>query len=203
MSGTQPGRGIAAFDLDETLVHGDTLFPFLRYLCGTLVLASAIARHSGILVAARLTQHKRDAAKQALLSSVLAGRSADDVRHVADLYAEDVVRARLRDDVMRKVAWHRREGHELVLVSASLDVYVGPIGRLLDFDTMFSTELAVDTDGRLTGHFRGPNLRGETKANRLRAHMGKTTAPLWVYGNRGDDNAMLAMATFPTVIATR
>src|SRR5437016_5665528 len=79
---------------------------------------------------------------------------------------------RRRPDIRARVDWHRAEGHELVLVSASPELYVAPIGRRLGFDEVLATRLEVDAAGLLTGRLVGANCRGPEKVARLRAWRG-------------------------------
>ena len=68
-----------------------------------------------------------------------------------------------------QVEWHRRSGHELIIVSASLLTYLEPFARDQGFDHVIAVGLEADGTGRLTGALTGPNVRGPEKAVRLRA----------------------------------
>ena len=63
---------------------------------------------------------------------------------------------------------HRAAGDHLVLLSASPDLYVPLIGRLLGFERTLCTELRWRGD-RLDGALRTPNRRGEEKLRCLEA----------------------------------
>jgi phosphatidylglycerophosphatase C len=62
-------------------------------------------------------------------------------------FADDVVRSYLRAETVEQADWHRTQGHELVIVSASLGMYLRPIAERLRFDAVLSTELEVGPDG--------------------------------------------------------
>src|SRR5205823_895534 len=98
-----------------------------------------------------------------------------------------------------RVAWHQREGHEIVIVSASLDVYLNEVARLLDVEHALCTSLERDEGGLCTGRMLGGNCRGPEKAKRLRAHLDDALddVELWAYGNSGGDDEMLALAQHP------
>ncbi len=93
--------------------------------------------------------------------------------------------------------WHRGQGHELVLVSASLAAYLEPLGARLGLDAVLATGLDVGDDGRLTGHLQGSNVRGEEKLRRLRAWLGGDPCVLWVYGDSEGDRELLVAADNP------
>jgi phosphatidylglycerophosphatase C len=183
-------RVVAAFDFDKTVSTRDNVVPFLRAAIGTRRLVWELVRTSPRLFAAALDERKRDAAKAALVRRTLAG-------YVAARFADDVVVRHLRADVTERIEWHRRQGHELVLVSASLTTYLDPIAKKLGFDAVLATELAVGDDGRLTGELAGPNVRGAEKARRLDAWLGDRSTFVWVYGDSSGDRELLARADQP------
>ena len=188
-------RPLAAFDLDGTLTQRDTLLPFLRQAVGRgptyrALLASALP----LARAAALGGAHRDVAKAAVLRGVLAGAPLDGLTEAAEAFADHVVAHRLRPDVRQRVDWHRNKGHELVLVSASPELYVTPIGRRLGFDAVLGTRLEVGPDGRLTGRLQGPNCRGPEKVTRLREWRAEGLALAWAYGDSGGDREMLGLA---------
>src|SRR5919106_898304 len=167
-------RVVAAFDFDKTVSTRDNVIPFLRAAVGARRLAWALARTSPRLVAAALDDRKRDAAKIALVRRTLTGFDSARLADIASTFADDVVDRHLRTDVVERVEWHRRQGHALVLVSASLAAYLDPVGKHLGFDAVLATDLAVGEDGRLTGELAAPNVRGPEKVRRLDAWLETT-----------------------------
>jgi phosphatidylglycerophosphatase C len=193
-------RVVAAFDFDKTVSTRDNVLPFLRAALGTPRVVWALARTSPRLVVAALAERKRDAAKASLVRRTLAGYDAARLADVAGRFADKVVGRHLRADVVERVEWHRRQGHELVLVSASLATYLDPIAKQLGFDAVLATELAVDDEGRLTGELAGPNVRGAEKVRRLDVWLGGRAAFVWAYGDSSGDRELLARADQPVSV---
>src|SRR5439155_5660541 len=129
----------------------------------------------------------RDAPKAAVLAQLLAGRRVADVEPIVTAYADNVVAGELRADTVARSVWHREQGHALVVVSASPELYVDPIARRLGFDAVLATRLEIDGGGRLTGRLVGTNVRGPEKVRRLREHLGDGAGRIWAYGNSRDD----------------
>jgi len=100
-------------------------------------------------------------------------------------------------ELRERLAWHRSRAHEIVIVSASLEVYLLEVARVLPIDCVLSTRLEVDEQGRCTGRMLGANCRGPEKAARLTAHLGDGGRLLWAYGNSRGDDEMLALARHP------
>ncbi len=191
---TAPARAVAAFDLDGTLTRGDTLLPFLRRARGGTRVAWALLVHSLPITRALAGGHRRDQAKEALLAHLLRHQDVSALQSTAASFAEEVVGRRLRPGVLERVRAHRRAGHELVIVSASPEIYVAPIGRLLGFDAILGTRLQTGPDGLLTGRIEGLNCRGAEKAARLRAWAGEGPVTVYAYGDSPGDRELLASA---------
>jgi len=197
ISAADEGPGVAAFDLDGTLTRRDTLLPFLQRLCGTTAVVRALVPEWSAMPAAALGTIDRDATKARVLARLLAGWVATDVVDAAEDYAENVVTARLRADTVARVTWHREQGHRLVIVSASPELYVGPVAAALGFEAALATRLEV-VDGRLTGRLVGANVRGPEKVRRLEEHFGDGPMTLWAYGDSSGDRELLAAADHAT-----
>ena len=189
-----PRRTVAAFDFDGTLTRRDTLLPFLVQLCGPSRVAWALASEAPVLASVALGRGDRDAGKARLLARVLAGLPMAAVQAVVDSYAADVTARRLRPDTVTRLRWHVRNGHDVVVVSASPELYVAPIVRRLGVLTVLATGLEVDAADRLTGRLLGANVRGPEKERRLREHLGSEPVTLYAYGDSTGDRELLAMA---------
>lgn len=198
---TAPVRGIAAFDFDGTLVRGDSLPRFLSILLGRRRFASVLSSRAPAMIAAYRSTG-RDGAKAALLLGAVAGVDAAFAAEVGGSFSRTLAR-QVRPEMTARIAWHREQGHQLVLVSASLGLYLIPFGELTGFDEVIATALEVGPDGRLTGRLDGENVRAAQKAVVLRELVGPEAATIWAYGDSRGDREMLAMADHPTLITRR
>lgn len=190
-------RTFAAFDFDGTITRRDTLVPFLTTVAGRGAVLGALAAESVPLALAAAGRGDRDLAKERVLTRVLAGIPYSDVRTAGKAFADRITRSAITSDARDRIAWHRREGHDVVIVSASLDVYLGDVGEALGIAHVICTSLDTDDRGRCTGQLRGMNCRGPEKATRLRALLGDDDIELWAYGNSRGDDEMLALAHHP------
>ena len=193
------GKGIAAFDFDGTLVAGDSLPRYLSRLLGRRRFASVLSA-SGPAMAAGYRSAGRDGAKAALLMRAVAGVEAARATEVGESFA-GVLAAQVRPRMADRIEWHREQGHKLVLVSASLGLYLIPFGKLSGFDEVIATALEVGPDDRLTGRLKGPNVRAAQKAVLLRELIGPEAVTVWAYGDSRGDREMLAMADFPELLS--
>ena len=185
-------RTVAAFDFDKTLSTRDNVVPFLTAVAGRTALLAVLVRATPDLARGR-----RSAVKARLVRRLLTGRPDVEVRATAESFAADVLTAHLRPDVVARAEWHRAQGHERVIVSASFATYLHPVAECLGFDAVLATELELGGDGRLTGELAGPNVRGAEKVRRLDAWIGDAPATVWAYGDSSGDRELLARADHP------
>jgi len=185
---------VAAFDFDGTLSTRDNFLPYLRIVAGTRALARAIAAAAPALAASRRDPLQRDIAKAIVLRGTLAGRSEAYLRDVGARFARLVVAQHLARDTMARLEAHRTDGHAIVLVSASLHVYLDSIAELLGVDAVLATALEVDADGRCTGEIAGANVRGIEKVRRLDEWLAGRDLVVHAYGDSSGDDELLARA---------
>jgi phosphatidylglycerophosphatase C len=190
---------LAVFDLDGTLTRKDTFLPFLAFLAGRGGAAFALAAASPALVRCAIDRSRRDEAKERLVRLTLRGRTVTDVGEAGATYAADVEATQLRPDMLARLRWHQAQGHDCVIVSASLEVYVEPLARRLGVSQAVSTRLEADAQGALTGRLLGTNCRGAEKLGRL-AELFGPRAIAWAYGDSVDDQALLDRAAHPLLV---
>ncbi len=206
---TDPIRRVAAFDFDGTITQRDTLLGFLRHVGGSGRTARALVTHSPGLARGLRHDESRDTAKEAVLGDILRGRAEREVVEAGGRYAE-LLPSRFRPDIVERVRWHRDEGHELVIVSASLVYYLHPVAEALGVGHVIGVEMEVADDGRLTGSLAKANVRAAQKEVRLREWLGNTgdsaddrALELWAYGNSSGDDQLLAMSDHPVWVGKR
>lgn len=186
---------VAAFDVDHTLTVKDCVVPFLREVAGWRWYANLLLRIVPLGVA--VARRDRDSVKAVVTAAAVKGRTIGSVDEKATRFARRAFPTWLRDDTVRRLEWHRAQGHRIVLVSASYRSYLEHLARLLGCDAVLSTEIEVDEAGRCTGRLKGANCRGVEKATRLSAWMrsqGFDGVNVWAYGDSTGDDQMLSMA---------
>jgi HAD superfamily hydrolase (TIGR01490 family) len=195
---------VAAFDFDGTLTSGGSVLPFLVALRGFWPVFRAVLTLSPQLLRSALVGGTAaDEAKEKLFTRLLGGLPVEAVNERAVAFAEQHLTQHLRRDARQRLEWHQRQGHHVVIVSASPENYVRPAGELLGVDGVLATRLAVGGGGLLTGNYEGKNCRGAEKYARLMAHLraqgllggGVGSQPeLWAYGNSRGDLRLLRAA---------
>ena len=193
---------VAAFDLDGSLTEGGSVWRWLRYLAGTgAVLRAAIPLSIPLMIGALRSGQWADHAKERLFGTLLIGRDIDEVLDESRTFALAHLERRGRAKVLDRLAWHKGEGHDVVVVSASPQLYVDVIAEALGAQGAIGTRLAVDPLNQLTGSFLGRNCRGSEKMRRLnewieQRHYDEPPI-IYAYGNSRGDRRLLKGATHP------
>jgi len=86
-------------------------------------------------------------------------------------------------------------GHDMLILSASMENWLMPFARYLEIDRVEGTQLEVSPDGRLTGKFLSKNCYGEEKVIRLRSRLpNREEFHLIAYGDSRGDKELLNYA---------
>ena len=160
-------RRVVIFDLDRTLTYRDS---FLPYLLGFLLRHPSrlwrIALLLWPIVKFFYGLASNTELKQRFLSAILGGASKAQVRPWTRVFVNRLLDRGLRPAGLATLERHRREGDLLVLLSASLDLYVQELGRRLGFDRVLCTQ-GEWVGEKLSGSLAGPNYRDEQKVRCL------------------------------------
>ena len=193
---------VAAFDLDGTLTEGGSVFEWLRFIAGRSTANRAACRLAfPLVVGAIRSGESADNAKERLFHVLLAGRDVAEVTTQSSVFAIEHLESHLRERVAARLAWHLQQGHGVVVVSASPQIYVEVMANELKVQGALGTRLAVDARDKFTGSYLGKNCRGTEKMRRLQEWIderGYSSPPeIYAYGNSRGDRRLLRGADHP------
>jgi len=183
-----PQPWVALFDLDGTLTWRDTLLPFLVGFLRRHPLRLIRLWRLPFALYSYWQDRDRGALKSRVIRMVMGGAS----RPVLEAWAETYVSAlrprhKFRPLALAILETHRAAGDHPVLLSASPDLYVAHIGRMLGFERTLCTELIWSGD-RLDGRLKTENRRGEEKLRCLAwLREQYRDLPIIAYGNSASD----------------
>ena len=133
----------------------------------------------------------------AILRNLVYVHPGSEIHTAGKRFARRVLETKMHSDVLARLQWHQKQGHETVIVSASLDVYLRPIAEDLGIDEVICTTLEIK-EGHATGRLVGRNVRAAEKARLLGELLGADkNVELYAYGNSPGDHELLAAATHP------
>ncbi|HEV3484422.1 MAG TPA: HAD-IB family phosphatase, partial [Vicinamibacterales bacterium] len=171
----------------------DTWTPFMRYavrrprqVAGRVLLAPIAIGYRARLVSA--TTGRCMFARFGFI-----GMDAAAVRERGRIYARTVLPRLVRPSALARIEWHRAQGDDVVVVSASLDVYIGPWCEQHNLRYICTT--LEERNGRLTGKYVDGDCCGTEKARRVQQHLDlRQYAVVYAYGDSGEDRELLALA---------
>lgn len=199
VASVQAAQVVVAFDFDKTLTVRDTVVPYVRYLSGARGIGKSFFKDAGANTKA-LVRFKRDYLKENVLAKSLAGVAHEEAELAAKEYADHVVANWIRQDTSARLRWHQSQGHVVVIVSASFDIYLRPIAERIGVEHVMATKLALTQgdDGvlRFTGQLSGANCRGVEKVQRFREWANEQPGSLfqYAYGDSSGDTELLGAA---------
>jgi phosphatidylglycerophosphatase C len=192
---THQGPAVALFDLDGTISWHDTMMPFLGgYLLRSPAHLFSFWRAPAATLSF-LASRDRGTLKSRVIRMVMGGERRERIEAWAHVFiAKLQSHGGFRPAALAMIEKHRAKGHHLVLLSASPDIYVPFIGKLLRFELTLSTEVAWNGD-RLDGHLLSANRRGEEKSRCLEAlRLRYPNMPIIAYGNSDSDLPHMRLA---------
>lgn len=183
---------IAFFDFDGTISRGDSFALFLRFILGKKFYIKLL-QHLPILLLYKLGFISNTNTKERILSSCIKGMEFS----VFHKYCKDfffILESICKDSALQKIAWHKAQGHKVVIVSASFEEYLGFLAQKLGID-IIATKMEIK-DSKITGQFSTPNCYGEQKVVRIKARYNLADfTQIYAYGDTKGDMAMLGLAS--------
>jgi len=163
------GKKLFLYDFDGTITKKDSLFLFLKYSSNTSSFVGKFLVFSPLFFLAKLGLFSKSKIKERFVAAFLKGKTKSQLDIMAEGFLENLIETRgFREKALQSIEKHKKEG-TVYIVSASLDIWLGPIAAYLDVKLICTQ--AHYQKGRLMGKFLGPNCNGEQKPIRVRAEI--------------------------------
>jgi phosphatidylglycerophosphatase C len=180
-------RRLALFDLDGTLTRADTFRGFVLRLLLVHPARWPRAPLLALPIAAFILKRiDRGQLKGRFMRLLFGGMSREVIAAFARRYAELVIARGMFPEALAALRGHLAAGDQVVILSASPDLYVPEIGRLLGVHQTICTEVRWVGD-RLDGRLASPNRRDQEKARVLATLRAAHGLPVIAYGNSSPD----------------
>ena len=198
-------RAAAYFDLDKTILATSSTWalgtPMRRSgLISSRALAYGLIAQIPYLLVGAGTQRSSSLMEHLALMS--AGISRRALVEVVDGALPTAIEPAVYAEALDLIEGHRRAGHDVVVVSASISEMVAPIARLVGADRAVATHMEVGEDGLFTGRISRSMLHSE-KAVALHedaAAHGIDPARCWAYSDSISDEPMLSAVGHPVAV---
>lgn len=194
---------LALFDLDNTLLDGDSDRLWNEYLAARGVLD--VAAHGERLEAFHRqylcgTLEVREYLSFSL--GLLSGLSADELPGLLQGFMRQMIEPRMSSAAKRLLQVHRAAGHTLLIITLTNRFITEPIAAAFDVDDLLATVPEMH-GGKPTGQIIGEPCYQHGKLSHLRAWMqahGKNLEDSYFYSDSLNDLPLLEAVSCPVVV---
>jgi len=184
---------IAFFDFDGTITIDDSLIKFIRFVAGDAKTLWGMIFLSPMLITYKLKLIPNYKAKQMMFSYFFKGMDEQQFLKVAKEYSLNHIDTILRPQAMEKIAWHKEQGHKIVVVSASIECWLKPWCDKHDLE-LIATNIEMK-NSIVTGKLLSKNCYGIEKFNRVHeAYNLSDYSYIYAYGDSRGDRELLSLA---------
>ncbi|THV41852.1 HAD family hydrolase [Glycomyces buryatensis] len=199
-------RGAVFFDLDKTVIAKASTLAFSRplYQGGLLARRDLLkVAYSHLLFRLGGSSDEAQMARtRDYIAQLSQGWSAEQVSAIVEETLHELIDPFVYAEAAALIEAHRAAGRSVVLVSASGEEMVAPIGRMLGVTDVIATRMVIGEDGRYTGEVEfyaaGP-AKAEAIKDFAAAH-GIDLEASFAYSDSITDEPMLRTVGYPRAV---
>lgn len=198
------GLSAAFFDLDKTVIAKSSALAFGRpFYRDGLISRRDVVKSAYAQLMFRLggTDEQTMARTRDYLAALCKGWRVEQVRQIVAETLNELINPYVYAEAATLIGEHQAAGRDVVLVSASGEEMVRPIGELLGVTDVIATRMGV-VDGRYSGEVEF-YAAGPSKADGLRemaAARGYNLAECYAYSDSSTDLPMLEAVGHPSAV---
>ncbi|MEQ9546226.1 MAG: HAD family hydrolase [Marinobacter sp.] len=194
---------LAIFDLDETLIRGDSSQLFTEFLRAEDIDATPDSEaRDRAFMSAYSNGHLdlQDYMEYSL--APIRGWPRNQVEALIDRFVTEVIPPRVLPTGQERVAWHKAQGHDLLIISATGEHLVSPIARQLGIDDDIGVQVEWQDDNlKGTIGTRRPFRDGKVSAlKEWIAARSATPEKVWFYSDSHNDLPLLRSVDYPVAV---
>lgn len=191
-------KNLALFDFDGTLCRKDSFTGFIFYALSKRHIMKQGIKILPWIQAYYLNIYPAAAMRPKLFKAMFAEANAAEIHQLAEEYAPYLL-TQLDQKLYQQFLKHKSLGDEIVIVSASVDIYLEYICALLEVD-LICTETEI-VNQVFTGHYSTPDCSCDQKRTRiLEKYNLDQYDKIYAYGNSIEDTEMLNLADHPFMV---
>jgi phosphatidylglycerophosphatase C len=186
-------KKLALFDFDGTITTRDTYIEFLQSTVGKGRFARGMLFLLPVVIAYYLGLISAHRAKEIMMTHFFKDMAEEEFAAHATRFAHGKMISMIKQSALDRIAWHKQQGHDVVVVSASISYWLLPWCQKYELD-LIATELEIK-DNRISGKLASPNCKNQEKVKRIKARFPlEQYSYIYAYGNSSGDKEMLELA---------
>jgi HAD superfamily hydrolase (TIGR01490 family) len=198
------GHGAAFFDLDKTVIAKSSALAFGRpfFRDGLITRRDVFkAAYAQLVYKIAGADEQQMARIRDYVAKLCKGWKVEQVRQIVNETLQELIHPYIYAEAVALIDEHREAGRDVVLVSASGEEMVRPIGELLGATEVIATRMVVE-DGRYTGEvaFYAAGEQKVAAVREMAKARGYDLADSYAYSDSVSDAPLLAAVGHPTAV---
>ena len=191
-------KNLALFDFDGTLCKKDSFTGFIFYALKKRHIVKQGIKILPWIQAYYLNIYPANSMRLKLFKAMFKDAKASEIQDIAEEYAYQLM-AQLDVKIYQQLIDHQEQGDDVVLVSASIDIYLEVICHLLNIDLICTKTEIID--GKYSGNYSTIDCSSEQKSLRIKEQYNLNLYDnIYAYGNSIEDLDMLSLADFKYMV---
>jgi HAD superfamily hydrolase (TIGR01490 family) len=198
-------NGIVIFDVDDTLIRGQSQQLFIKYL----LKKGFISYFAYIKIMAWFVLYKfgfvSDPKKIAEYSfKLFKGKSKEEIEKLSKDFFQEILSKEFYKEALDIIKEHRNKGHKIILLSNAIEIIVRKISERLNIPDYICTKLETVNE-IYTGKIFGEVTYGQNKVGKIKNYLSENNIKLeetesWGYGDHSSDIFVLELVKYPFAI---
>jgi HAD superfamily hydrolase (TIGR01490 family) len=198
------GHGAAFFDLDKTVIAKSSALAFGRpfFRDGLITRRDVFkAAYAQLIYKIAGADEQQMARIRDYVAKLCKGWKVEQVRQIVNETLQELIHPYIYAEAAALIDEHREAGRDVVLVSASGEEMVRPIGELLGATEVIATRMVVE-DGRYTGEvaFYAAGEQKVAAVRQMAEARGYDLADSYAYSDSVSDAPLLTAVGHPTAV---
>ena len=194
---------LVIFDLDNTILNGDSDYAMINYLVHTQALDESAGKQNQIFIEDYQKGELDFDAYTTFALSAYIGMTRTEINEYMRPFVTKVIEPMINTLALKIIHDHGDSGDTILLASATNELIVQPIAKRLDIQNVIGTQVKFIND-KCTGEYIPPSALGEGKLKLVQQWMQKNNfddfSGVTFYSDSINDLPLLEAVDFPKAV---
>ena len=194
---------LVIFDLDNTILNGDSDYAMINYLVHTQALDESAGKQNQIFIEDYQRGELDFDAYTTFALSAYIGMTRTEINEYMRPFVTKVIEPMINTLALKIIHDHGDRGDTILLASATNELIVQPIAKRLDIQNVIGTQVKFIND-KCTGEYISPSALGEGKLQLVQQWMQKNNfddfSGVTFYSDSINDLPLLEAVDFPKAV---